>query len=255
MNRSTLALYHLLGEKGRKIVWSSIFVLTGKRISQPVTFWDWTMIGAYFPAPVAALQEALPSPKLRPVEIKPGIGLVHLRANDYHRVDIFGAFKEFHVDIPVRYETQPGGPTLEGHYILQLPLTSEEGRFMGLHTYGYPKFLASIDFEEKRESLRCRVNVDGKDLITVEVDKMPTQQKFLCWYEYTVIDKHLLRTPFQHTGQWGSVESNTGASFTLGDHPLARDIACLGMEPTPIRHDYAPQLSSILQVPEKPLAL
>ena len=255
MNKPTLLLYNLLGEKGRKFVWSSIFFLTGKRIIQPVRFWDWTMIGAYFPAPTAALQSVLPSLKLKPVEIKPGTGLVHLRANDYHKVEIFGTFKELHVNIPVIYETQPGVPGLEGDFIVQLPLTSEEGRFMGLHAHGYPKFLASIDFEKEGDYHRCRVSVDGKHLITLEVEIVPAQQKSWSWYEYTVIDGHLLRTPFQHNGRWGSVESNKGASFVLGDHPFAREIACLGMEQVPARHDYAPQLSSILQAPEKPLAL
>jgi hypothetical protein len=237
------------------MIWSSLFVLTGKRIIQPVRFEDWTMIGAYFPAPTAALQQALPSPKLKPAEIKPGVGLVHLRANDYRRVEIFGAFKELHVNIPVVYEAQPDAPGLEGDYILQLPLTSEEGRFMGVHAHGYPKFLASIDFKEDGDKYSCQVSVDGKHLITLEVEKAPSQQKSLIWYEYTIIDKKILRTPFQHLGQWGSVDSNTGASFVLGDHPHAKDIACLGMEQAPVRHEYAPQLRSILQVPEKPLKL
>jgi hypothetical protein len=168
---------------------------------------------------------------------------------------MFGPYQELQVNIPVIYETQPGISSLDGDFVVKLPITSEEACRAGVDISGFPKFQASVDFEEKRDCRRCQVKVDEKDLIMLEVEKVPIQSRTWIWYLYSVIDGHLLRTPFQNSGQWGSVDGKTGASFTLGTHPIAREIACLAMEPTPIRHEYACHLSSILQPPEKLMSL
>jgi hypothetical protein len=59
--------YYILGVTGRKVLWHSIHTLTGVRFVKPVGYLEWNMIGAEFPAPIAALREMMPSPKLKPV--------------------------------------------------------------------------------------------------------------------------------------------------------------------------------------------
>ncbi len=251
MNKLTLAFMNILGVTGRKILWHSIYKLTGIRLVQPVGYPDWAMFGAEFPAPTAALREVLPSTKLKPVEINPGIGTVHLVAVDFRQAEIFGPYKELQLNIPVVYKAQPGATGLEGDYVYKLPITSEEACRAGLEISGFPKFEASVVFEDDGDYRCCTVSVEGKHLITLQIEKVPNQPKIFTSFLYSVIDGHLLRTPFQHRGEWGSMDGQIGASFILGDHPITRDIACLGMEPTPIRRENAPRLSSILQPPEK----
>ena len=212
-------------------------------------YYDWMMMTASFPAPMARVQELLPSDKLKPVQVVPGTARITLAAMEYRHIDVLSPYNEFGIFIPVVYEKPGTVSDLPGHYVWQLPVTTQEACDGGVTWYGFPKFVAQIDFDHLGEDLRCRVQAEGQEIITLEVKQVPTSPKSWEWYTYTVKDNHLLRTLVQIQGQLGATGMREGAFCTLGDHPIAEKLRALDMDRASVEHQYAPQLQSILYAP------
>jgi acetoacetate decarboxylase len=227
----------------------------GFHFKAPFRYFDYSLISAAFPAPVESVKRVLPSKKLRLVEAAPRITTVSLVATENRAIDGMNPYNEFDVMVPVTYETGDNEQELPGVYCIYLPVTTKEALVGGVEIYGYPKFLANISFKHVGEIRLCRVCAAGKEIITLEVGKSATKLESYDIYTYTVKDGQLLRTLLQVQGQNSTHHVRGGASFTLGDHPVAEEIKALGIESTSVMHRYAPQLKMLLHLPGKRLKL
>ncbi len=243
---------------------------TGVRIGLPVRYYDWSWMNAIFPAPAAKVQRLLPSNKLKPLLLMPGTAMVALTAMEYRQIADVGPYNEFSISVLVQCEPTinvPGLPLLLnpllsphwykkfGVYIHHLPVTTREARDFGVEIWGYPKFVAEISFEDAAEIRRCRLRAEGKDIVTLEVKKLDTRTRPICLYSYTVKDGQLLKTLIQTQGQYGITKFPGGASYILGDHPMAEELKTLGMGKTAVGRFYAPQVQSLLPLASERLAL
>ena len=208
----------------------------------PVRYFDCSRIRASFPAPAAKVQEVLPSEKLKPVQIKPGTTAVSLAAYEHRHIEGFEQYNEFGISVPVLYKTADKDTGLSGIYVLHLPVTTEETCRAGVELYGFPKFIAEISLEDAGEMRRCRVRAEGKDIITLEVKKLVTESRSSDIYAYTVKDGKLLRTLIQMQGQVGTSSLAGGASYILGDHPIAEELQNMEIGETAIEYAYTPQM-------------
>lgn len=238
---------------------------SGTVMELPVRYYDWAAMMAHFPAPVARLRELLPSPRLEPALLMPGTGLLTLAAFEYRDLACFPPYNEFAVCIPVQYEPAINVPALPllwpqwsgtfGLYVHHLPVTTEAAREFGVEVWGYPKFVAEIRFEETDQARRCLLRAQGKDILTLEVEKMPTRERSLNYYSYTVKNEQLLKTHIEVQGEAGMVRFKGGATFALGEHPIAAELAALGAGEKASECLYAPRVQSILHAAEKRLPL
>ena len=229
--------------------------VSGVRIKFPVRYYDGMTMGANFPTPVDKVQAVLPSHKLKPVQIAPGITTVYLGAMEYHHVEGLAPYNEFGIMVPCLYEAGDDTPELPGSFVYHLPVTTEEARWGGVEIYGYPKFIAEINFEDVGEMRRCRVRTEGKDIITLQVNKLAAEPQSSESYTYTVKDGQLVRTYIQSQGLLGASEVGGGASYALGLHAVADQVRALGMDETSLGHQYAPQVQMMLHAPGARLAL
>lgn len=242
---------------------------TGVRIWLPIRYYDLSWINAIFPAPAAKVQRLLPSNKLKPILLAPGIAVVALSGFEYRKSDL-NPYNEFVVAIPVQYEPLvniPGLPLLFhpvlspqwyrkfGMYVHHLPVTTQLALDSGVEIYGYPKFIAEISFEETDDMRRCRLRAEGKEIVVLEVKKSATKARSISFYTYTVKNGQLLRTLIQTQGQYCITRFPGGASYTLGDHPIAEELKTLGMGKTAMGRIYAPQLQSLLHPASERLTL
>jgi hypothetical protein len=239
----------------KKRGWYFIHALTGVHLATPTHYLDWSMMSASFPAHVANVQETLPSVKLNPVQSMPGITTVMFRATEIRQVRGLSPYNEFSVEVPVVYEGTGKAAVLSGSYVLYMPVTTEEARWGGVEVNGLPKFITEIHFEEVGEVRRCRVQAEGKDIINLEVKKLIAEPQSWDWYLYGVRDGQLLRMLVQIQGQKGMTDVREGASYTLGDHPIAEELRSLQIDTVSIAHEYAPQLHSLLNCPDEGLPL
>lgn len=238
---------------------------TGVRMELPIRFLDWSAIMAGFTAPADKLQELLPSKRLKPALLTPGRGVIGFAAFEFRELVGYPAYNEASISIPVLYEPTvniPGLPLLApqwfktyGLYMHHMPVTTEGARDAGIEVWGYPKFLAEITFEETGESLRCRVRAEGKDIIALEGEKLDTRPRSMVWPNYTVKGDELLKTPIQGQGEMGISMLRGGATYTLGDHPIADELRSLDVSEKAVQYIYAPQAQSLLRAAEKRLPL
>lgn len=253
------------GAKSEEVV-----ISTGVRIRLPERYLDWSWMNAFFPASAARVRRLLPSDKLKPFLIMPGVSMVSLTAMEYRKIADVAPYNEFSLSVPVQYEplmNVPGLPVLFhplfsprwyrkfGMYIRHLPVTTQGARDFGVEIWGYPKFVAEISFEDRGATRRCRLRSKGKDIVVLDVGKMATKEQRIDFYTYSVKDGRLLRTPVQTQGEYGITRMPGGASYALGDHPLAQELRSLGMGKTAVGRIYAPQVQSMLNAASERLAM
>lgn len=227
----------------------------GWRAEFPIRYFDWSMIAASFPVPIAKVQEVLPSPKLKPVRLQPDTTTVILMAMEYRRFAPGYSYNEFAIGIPVLYEPLETAIKLPGTYIHHMPVTEERARWGGVVMAGFPKFLAEIQFEDRGEIHRCHVRAEGKDLITLGVKKLVPQSQTWVEYTFTVKEGQLMSTRITIQGQRGLTNARGGASYILGDHPIAEELRALEVGETSMGHEYDPKLQSVLPLPEEQFSL
>jgi len=252
-----------------KIKVEEVEISPGFRIGLPVRYYDWSWINAYFPAPAAKVQGLLPSRKLKPILIMPGIAIIALTAMEYRKIADVPPYNEFSISIPVQYEPTlniPGLPVLFdplisperyrklGMWIHHLPVTTQKANDFGVKVWGYPKLIAEITFEDVGEIRRCRLRAEGKEVITLEVKKLTTKPQHIDVYTYSMKDNQLLRTLVQTQGLYGTTRLPGGASYVLGDHPIADELKTLGMSKVAVGRFYATQVQSLLHAASERLA-
>jgi hypothetical protein len=184
---------------------------------------------------------------------------------EYRRIADVAPYNEFGIMVPVLYEPTvniPGLPLLFPHwfkrfglYIHHLPVTTQAAYDFGVEIWGYPKIVAEISFEDVGQVRRCRLRAEGKDIMTLEVGKLATKARPMNFHSYTVKDGQLLRTLIQTQGQLGIARFRGGASYTLGDHPIAEELRALGMGKTAVERRYAPRVQSMLHPAGERLSL
>lgn len=238
---------------------------TGARIGLPVRYYEWSAIMAHFPASVAAVRKLLPTDKLKPAQLVPGTAILSMVAMEYRQIADVAPYNEFGIMVPVLYEPMVnilGLPLLFPHwfkrfglYVHHLPVTTQAAYDFGVEIWGYPKIVAEISFEDVGQVRRCRLRAEGKDIVTLEVKKLATRARPMNFYSYTVKDGQLLRTLIQTQGQFGIARFRGGASYTLGDHPIAKELRALGIGKTAVERLYAPQVQSMLHPAGERLAL
>ena len=234
---------------------------TGVRIRLPVRYYDWSWMGALFSAPAEKVQQLLPSEKLKPLLLMPGSAMVAFAAFEYRKIADVEPYNEFAIAVPVQYEPAVNVPGLPlvfhpllspqryrkvGMYVLHLPVTTPAARDFGVEIWGYPKIVAEIGFEERGNMRRCRLRAEGKDIVILEIAKSATKARSLSFATYSVKNGQLLRTMVQTQGHYSIPRLPGGASWTLGDHPIAAGLKALGMGKTAASRFYAPQLQSLL---------
>ncbi len=239
--------------------------ITGGACEVPILYRDVFAVAGVFAAPTLKLKELLPTSKLVPAEIYPGKGLLGFMAADYRDTTI-GPYREFIIMVPARYRPRLNPPLLPvlrmaaslsfEVFIWQLPLTSELGLRAGVDIWGFPKFLADIEFREEDGRVSCALSEGGKEILTLEVRKNAARMK--TYFDYTVFsvkDRELLRTPVSGiSGGLGRSFRPGGARLALGEHELSRRIREIAPGRS-VMTLYVPKGKLILPEAEERLAL
>lgn len=233
------------------------FEWQGQRGKLPVFYQDVTTINTIFTARTDRVSPLLPHPTMRPQELLPGRSLVAITCFEYRRSDI-GPYNEVAVSFPITFGT-PSVPGLTplwqmarrrtSLYVWHLPVTTEIARLGGVELYGYPKFLADIDFTPSAESLRCDLAEDGALILSLEGRVLPTRaapvNRFV---SYNIKDRiPLAVNVFQNPLEMGESRRGRDVRLTLGtEHYIARALGGLGLSAHPILYQYLPVNEAIL---------
>ncbi len=248
----------------------SFTLSTGVTMDLPVEYLDWTCIYAGFPLSLGSARDLLPSGKLHPILVLPGMTLLQIGAFEYREIRGVAPYNELSISIPVQYEpvaNYPGMPIIHfpffapekysrlGVYVHRLPVTTQEGYTFGVDIWGFPKSVTEISFEETAKHRRCTLRSSGRDSVMLEVRKMSTRHRKIGYHCYTVKDRKLVRTPVQTEGDYGISRIPGGARYELGSGPLADELRYLEMGSVALHRVYAPRLKSSLHAASEYLDL
>lgn len=214
----------------------------------PVFYHDNDVFTSIHPASYEAVAEALPSEVIRPVRWQDGRALVALTAFRYHaitfidagaRTDTLTPYGEFSIAAVVTTRAAPRvlpllRPRLAG-FVLHLPVTTAEARDAGVVIYGFPKFVADMDFTEGTDVRRVELSEGGAPILTLSVRPrgpvLPDRRPLVA---YTVLHGDLLESVVRVRGHMHAMFGSSAGELRLGGHDVAQQLRALGISPTPV---------------------
>lgn len=234
----------------------------GEKVKLPIFYRDARAHLAIFPASIFALKKILPDPRFVPAQILPGIGGVALASLEYHDTDI-GPYNEFSFSVMLN---NPHILPLPGYnmlrqllqfnfytFIRHLPVTTEAALRWGIDFSGFPKFLASIDFEDTPEWMTCVLKEKDDLICRVSGRKISTPM--------SRVIKMLIRLYQNQQPQTTEFKTNArsfGISLNPGDvelelgtsHPMAVELDRTLLMRRSLMYFYMPSLQFVLYGPE-----
>lgn len=187
----------------------------GTLIEMPVRVREARAAMALFSVDAARAQDTIDYSGLRIQKIRPGRGLCALIFVRYEDGDL-GPYNEFGVVFPVS----------SGVFIHRLPVDGEFTMAAGRQIWGFPKELADFDVSFGR-TFDGRLRQNGTEVLRLELGAaLPAPGRLFSrpLAAFSCLDGVTRSTNWTMTP--GTVRTRPGgALLTLGDHPLARELA------------------------------
>lgn len=206
------------------------YEVLGRTVTMPVEVRDASAATVIWDVDHAAAA-ALAPPGFSVTEPAPGRAQVALALVDYRDNDL-GAYREVGTILFVR----PSAGGEDGTFITHLPVDQEFTCAAGQQIWGYPKSLEQIDVTPTDTSSRWVLTMGDELVLDITVprggdDEMPR----LPMTSYTLIDGRPHATAFSQGGAGCSMHvGGSGVSLTLGTHPIAKELASLGLPAAPV---------------------
>jgi hypothetical protein len=214
----------------------------------PLAYHDNDVFTSLHTASYATAKEALPSPVIEPARWVDGRALVSVTAFRYRAITFANAdgstgslvpYGEIAIGIVVTRGPVPRLlPVLQRRmwmFVLHLPVTTVEARDGGVALWGYPKFVADMDFTERPGERAVTLSEGGATILTSTVRPSgPVLPFHVPPRTYTVRDRRLLETVVPTSGHVQTRLGRHAGALELGDHPVARGLAGLDISPAPV---------------------
>jgi hypothetical protein len=204
------------------------YEIQGRTVTLPVGVRRAKAGVAFFDVDAAAAQRFLPGDAFEVVEATPGRAQLLIALIDYEDNDL-GDYLEVGLTLFVRPRGGPDGS--EGTFIVHLPVDQAFTCEAGCTIWGFPKTVQEITAEHGDGSSRWTLTMDGQLVLRISVprdgdEEMPDLE--IQTYSYKDGVAH--STPFSQGGRGSqTVLGPEGVTIELGDHPIAKELAELGL--------------------------
>ena len=210
---------------------AAAYTIDGQTVTMPVEVRDASAGTAMFEISAASAQDLLPGEAFRVVESAPGRAQLNVATIDYRDNDL-GDYHEVGVTL---FVTPVGGGD-EGTFILRLPVDQAFTCAAGRTIWGFPKSVESITVDYADDAVTTTLSMDGTLVLRLVLprggsDEMPQ----IPMTTYTLIDGQPHATPFSQGGAGSQVVvGDSGVELELGTHPVATQLAALGLRDAPV---------------------
>jgi hypothetical protein len=219
----------------------------GRRLEATVHFTDMSIYCGAFDAPLQNVQARLP-PGFTAIPRSDGRTEVRISALDYRAVDWLVPYRELAIMVPVRFKATDKRP-LEGWYVLQLPVTTEDARWTGVENFGFPKFVADIQIKSEDGAQVCTVDHAGQHVLTLRVRASETSDAELRDRFLTVrADGIVVASTFDSSGELAIEPQPGGVTLELGNHAISDQLREIGVQLATGRAIYGPRRRAVLSV-------
>ncbi len=235
---------------------------SGKKWRLPIFYRAARMFTLVLPANYLALRKMLPDVRLRPAQLVPGVGAVHLTAFEYYDTDV-EPYNEFAIGILVN---NPNLMAVPGYNVLRqliqnqfytfihhLPVTTDLALRAGIDFYNYPKLICAIDFEDTNDWITCRLAEGDEMICRIKGRKLSASRsgimKFFCQlYDEDQPQQAEMKI---NARRFSILQGPGNGELELGaNHPFALELKKAILTNMPFLYMYVPDLQAILYGPE-----
>jgi len=202
------------------------YEIAGRTVTLPCVVRDASVGTAIFEVDAAVARGLLPG-DFTPVESAPGRCQIAIAAIDYRDNDLGD-----YLEVGITYFVAPAdGAGEAGTFIAHLPVDQQFTCEAGRTIWGFPKTVQHITFDYADTSVTCTLRMDGELVLRLTLprggtDEMPQMPMTT----YTLIDGVPHATVFSQGGGGSQVAVGPdGVTLELGDHPVAKELADLGL--------------------------
>ena len=203
------------------------YTIAGRTVTMPCVVRDASAGTAMFDVDLAAARALVPAPFV-PVESSPGRCQLVVAVIDYRDNDLGD-----YLEVGITFFVTPEGGTADqaGTFITRLPVDQEFTCEAGRTIWGFPKTVEHITLDRTATSATCELRMDGELVLRLTLprggtDDMPP----LPMTTYTLIDGMPHATAFVQGGTGSQVVAGgDGVTLELGEHPVAKELARLGL--------------------------
>ncbi len=226
----------------------------------PVFYYDNTSMTAIFTASTRMVKKFLPHKDMHPVEIFPGRSLVGFSAFEYRKTDI-DPYNEFSISILISFGKRvfPGLGILGQQrrklftaYVWHLPVTTEIARYGGVELYGYPKFIADINFTKKSDEIVCTLSEKGKHILTLTGKKLSVKKGPIIRFRTYSIKNGipLVANIYTNPIEYAETMDRNSARLEIGnEHTICKELKSIELSKKPITYQFIPKNEVILFPP------
>lgn len=242
--------------------------IRGQACLSPAFYRDLGLMMAVMTCDLKVARALLPSPRLKPLALLPGVGLVGINCFEYRDTDL-GPYNEVGVSVAVQVDgtSTPGWlsaarSNLSRRYhgfVASLPVNTQIAVHGGLDFFNYPKYLARIGFATSADRWACTLrdpaddqqicSFDGARLADVHSQRAaaPRRAEF---FSYPVMEGRLLRARFVLDMQ-AHASTYFGSAFRVHPtrHPRCAALAALAPGRL-LYYLHAPRCQGILFPPD-----
>ena len=223
----------------------------------PIFYYDTTSFTAIYTASTRQVKKLMPTAKMNPIEIFPGKCLAAFTAFEYRRTDI-SPYNEFSIAFPITFNrrqlpfftaTRQMTRRWITAYVWKLPVTTEIARMGGVEFYGYPKFIADIEFQKETETITCHLAEKGEKILSLTGNTLPTKkQKMSRVQTYSLIDDTpIVANVFFNNIEFAQTTDKKAATLEIGDnHNICKALKHIGLSASPIQYQYSPVNQAVL---------
>jgi hypothetical protein len=235
----------------------------GEPAKIPVFYYDATALTGIFLAKMSALKRFMPKPSFHPCSVFPGVGAIAITCFQYRDTDI-RPYNEISISIPMTYKCcscVPGAALIsalrrnEFHvFVHHLPVTTKIALDGGVVVYNFPKFLSTIEFEEKDGQTIVTLAENGELILRMAAVKIPTPtSKVFRYVTYPVKEGFAQHTDvLMNAKKFGQTFNPNHMRIELGErHTIAKELGGTLLWRRPILYQYAPECQAILYGPNR----
>ena len=209
---------------------SDRYDIQGQTVTMPVEVRDATAATVMYDVDIDAARALAPD-GFEIVESAPGQAQLAVALVDYRDNDL-GTYHE----IGTIFFVRPTGGGPDGTFITHLPVDQEFTCAAGNRIWGFPKSVEQIDVTETETSSRWVLTMDGELVLDLTLprgsgaDEMPSMPMT----SYTLLGGRPHATTFTQGGTGFSMAfGGDGVQLRLGEHPIAKELASLGLPKEP----------------------
>lgn len=234
----------------------------GFEFQVPALYPDGEQITGVFPARMSALRKMLPDRRMTPARLAPGVGAITVTCFEYRQTDI-DPYNELAIGVPLNEpwfrSNFPGRAMLSAvrrgqfdTWVHHLPVTTEIARLGGVDFYNYPKFIASIDFEQTEKTRTCRLAEGAEHILTLSCPRLKNGRT-----QKVQIFSHLYQNREPQDSEFKILAHDMGRSIRPGaarlelgkEHPIAKELKHALISTRSIAAVYSPRIEGILYGP------